>query len=147
MANAPGILALDGGDPREPSAQALGEAQTTVTHHDPRKLHDSSVTFEEYLHYAKISRADTRYEDPEHSYRFWQRRKTSSPIAAPDPAVISEKTSDEKAMSTGSREAAPQYMTITDDEYVTASRAIRTATWGSVFFLITTDILGPFSTP
>lgn len=37
-------------------------------------------------------------------------------------------------------------MTISDDEWVQASRAARTATWGAVFYLITTDILGPFST-
>jgi len=35
---------------------------------------------------------------------------------------------------------------ISDEEWVTASRAARTATWGAVFYLITTDILGPFST-
>ena len=35
---------------------------------------------------------------------------------------------------------------ITDQEWVNASRAARTATWGAVFYLITTDILGPFST-
>ena len=39
------------------------------------------------------------------------------------------------------------YSTVSDDEYVTASRAARSATWGAVFYLITTDILGPFSTP
>jgi len=41
---------------------------------------------------------------------------------------------------------APRYK-ITDEEYVQASRAVRTATWGAVSYLITTDILWPFSTP
>ncbi|KAI6839670.1 oligopeptide transporter protein [Hortaea werneckii] len=36
---------------------------------------------------------------------------------------------------------------ITEDEWYHAQRAVRTATWGSVFYLITTDILGPFSVP
>lgn len=36
---------------------------------------------------------------------------------------------------------------VTDAEWKRASRAIRTAGWGGVFYLITTDILGPFSTP
>ncbi|KAI6910556.1 oligopeptide transporter protein [Hortaea werneckii] len=36
---------------------------------------------------------------------------------------------------------------ITEDEWYRAQRAVRTATWGSVFYLITTDILGPFSVP
>lgn len=36
---------------------------------------------------------------------------------------------------------------VTAGEYRAASGALRTATWGSVFYLITTDILGPYSTP
>ena len=36
---------------------------------------------------------------------------------------------------------------ITDAEYKNASRAMRTAGWSSIFYLVTTDILGPFSTP
>ncbi|KAG2136558.1 transmembrane amino acid transporter protein-domain-containing protein [Suillus bovinus] len=36
---------------------------------------------------------------------------------------------------------------VTPGEYRAASGALRTATWGSVFYLITTDILGPYSTP
>jgi hypothetical protein len=35
-------------------------------------------------------------------------------------------------------------MTITDEEWTNASRALRTATRGAIFYLITTDILGPF---
>lgn len=35
---------------------------------------------------------------------------------------------------------------VSDEEWVQASRAARTATWSAVFYLITTDILGPFST-
>lgn len=38
-------------------------------------------------------------------------------------------------------------MRVSDAEYKNASRAIRTAGWSSVFYLVTTDILGPFSTP
>lgn len=36
---------------------------------------------------------------------------------------------------------------ISDDEWTNASRAMRTATWAAVFYLITTDILGPFNVP
>lgn len=36
---------------------------------------------------------------------------------------------------------------VSDAEWKNASRAIRTAGWTSVFYLITTDILGPFSVP
>jgi hypothetical protein len=37
--------------------------------------------------------------------------------------------------------------TVTDLEWRQASRAARTASWGSIFFLITTDILGPSGAP
>ncbi|KXL46487.1 MAG: hypothetical protein FE78DRAFT_146064 [Acidomyces sp. 'richmondensis'] len=36
---------------------------------------------------------------------------------------------------------------VSDEEWQVASRAARTATWGAIFYLITTDILGPFSVP
>lgn len=36
---------------------------------------------------------------------------------------------------------------ITDTEWTNASRALRVATWPAVFYLITTDILGPFGLP
>ena len=35
-------------------------------------------------------------------------------------------------------------MSITEAEWTNASRAFRTATWAACFYLITTDILGPF---
>lgn len=38
-------------------------------------------------------------------------------------------------------------MRVTDAEWKQSSRAIRTASWSACFYLITTDILGPFSVP
>jgi hypothetical protein len=38
-------------------------------------------------------------------------------------------------------------LAISDDEWTNASRAVRTATWAAIFYLITTDILGPFNVP
>jgi len=38
-------------------------------------------------------------------------------------------------------------VSVSVEEWSSASRALRTATWGAVFYLITTDILGPFSVP
>ena len=34
-----------------------------------------------------------------------------------------------------------------DEELITARRALRTASWAAIFYLITTDILGPFNAP
>jgi hypothetical protein len=36
---------------------------------------------------------------------------------------------------------------VSQEEWNTAARATRTATWSAVFYLITTDILGPGSVP
>lgn len=159
-----GTLALDGGDPRGDSVAGLGpraghNVDLAPTHSRIQKLHDPSVSFEEYLHFAKISRADTRYEDQDRSYNLFKRKAIVDYPAAMNETqgqgiTYSEKraegqVTDEKA-SGGDippHEGLPAYTTVSDDEYVTASRAARNATWGAVFYLITTDILGPYSTP
>ena len=154
-------------------AQVAGQPAPTAmsTGH---KLHDPNVSFEEYLYWAQVSRADERYEDPNHDYTFFGKviKKSRHPPAgsaadlptAPPAAAtkgenggvdFSEKGSgEEKDMAVEGAAAGrrgpsseQQHLPITDDEYVTASRALRTATWGAVFYLITTDILGPFSVP
>lgn len=39
------------------------------------------------------------------------------------------------------------YGAVTEAEWAQAQRAGRTASWGAIFYLITTDILGPYSAP
>lgn len=34
-----------------------------------------------------------------------------------------------------------------DEDLINARRALRTASWAAIFYLITTDILGPFNAP
>lgn len=153
MSGAPGILALEGGDPRRPSNVMVGEnlpPSVGTANGSPalrhEKLHDPSVTFEEYLYWAKISRADARYEHQDHSFKIWQSKSKRQASLAngnnrSELTHVGGETSDEKMVG-----GAPRY-NITDEEYIQASRAVRTATWGAIFYLITTDILGPFSTP
>lgn len=43
--------------------------------------------------------------------------------------------------------AEGEYLGVANSEWAQASRAARTASWGAVFYLITTDILGPSSVP
>jgi hypothetical protein len=40
-----------------------------------------------------------------------------------------------------------QRLDVSNNEWENASRALRTASWSAVFYLITTDILGPFNVP
>jgi hypothetical protein len=52
-------LALEGNDPRDPSHAILGDnepVETQLLHN----IHDPSVTFEEYIYYATITRAEEK---------------------------------------------------------------------------------------
>ena len=165
-------------DPREGRGSvdhATGDYSNRVLH----SLHDNKVTFEEYLHYAKMSRdEETRLYGPGSDFQggpgpaksFFMRtvaRKQSDARADPAKRLsISEAAfggkdgafpSDNKETSFAGKETSVEgngaaahgdtdRWEITDQEWVNASRAARTATWGAVFYLITTDILGPFST-
>jgi hypothetical protein len=103
--------------------------------------HDPSVTFYEYKYYAEITRAEQEAGNvPSTGSGGHGILLTTAGASAGD-----EKTSDRE----GSQEALPaaNRHVVSDDEWVTASRAIRTATWLNVFYLITTDILGPYGVP
>lgn len=155
MAGNPGALALDGGDPRRPDGAGIGEVHTNYTVGTGHTLHDSSVSFEEYLYYAQESRANAEYENPDHSYTFfgkvikkgkYHKGAQQLPTANGSSSGVVEKESDGNEKQTG-ESGRPAAYPIKDEDYLLASRAGRTATWGAVFYLITTDILGPFSTP
>ncbi|KAI0096145.1 transmembrane amino acid transporter protein-domain-containing protein [Nemania sp. FL0031] len=98
-----------------------------------RKVHDSSVTFEEYYFYAQRTREEQQlYESPQWQWRtvFSSRKKAADAI-------------EEEQNHNGPSDNR----SVTDEEWANASRAFRTASWGAVFYLITTDILGPFAVP
>lgn len=162
-----------GGDTQDKTHEATPEAGTepAVEVHQPvstgHKHHDNSVSFEEYVYWAKISRADERFEDPVHDYTLFGKvlKKSRHPPAtieleqtnATSGTAAQAIATGEKALEAGGHRSGSdeklsgrkgsRMLTITDDEYVNASRAVRTATWGAVFYLITTDILGPFAVP
>ncbi len=142
-------MALDGGDPRIGSSTrtALGESYP-ITRSVIHNLHDSSVSFEEYMHYAAITRADDRTSVPVHTDNVYSVSglKSLNPFAKKTQAIATEVEVNEKG-TTSVSPIRTQPFTIAEEDYVQASRAVRTATWGAVFFLITTDILGPFTTP
>ncbi|KAG1734875.1 transmembrane amino acid transporter protein-domain-containing protein [Suillus paluster] len=101
---------------------------------------------ETYMYFAKIQRdrealsAKNDAEGGNWISRTFKRSQESdhhSVVSAPDP--------DEKRGAASTEEGGGSL--VTPGEYRAASGALRTATWGSVFYLITTDILGPYSTP
>ena len=141
----------------------------------------SSISFEEYLHWAQISRADERYEDPSRNYVLFGRnirrprpsrsqqlqsesstryieqplRSHGSEARSNNECENNSPLTDKQCMAdssnlpktTQTQESDPRQMTISNEEYVKASRAVRTASWSAVFYLLTMDILGPFSVP
>ncbi|KAI3541723.1 transmembrane amino acid transporter [Colletotrichum abscissum] len=144
------------------------DGQTFYTMEPPAViLHDPNVTFEEYLYWAEVTRAEEklanerylhsrgpltlksvvkdRFRKGDEHVRFQGGSEGSGNEDVG--AGVGEKQngigSDKALQSAESRDGG----VVTLEEWKTASRAVRTAGWGAVFYLITTDILGPFSTP
>ena len=147
-------------DPRE-GRTSVSEATGSYPDRILKTLHDPNVTFEEYLHYAKISRADeARLYGPGSNWQessgpvktFFMKNVARKQVAERERPVarlsISEAVIGGKHEPMDEKGNSPQgsgNWEVSDSEWVNASRAARLATWSAVFYLITTDILGPFS--
>ena len=147
-------LAGEGGDPRLAHNDSLINAEE-----DHR--HERDISFEEYFYYASITRAEEKIADEEYrrirgprsfantiTGRFSKGGDhvvAQSQLTADESRVPNEKNGElnEKNGEPTGDVVAPQY----SSELKQASRAMRTASWGSIFYLITTDILGPFTCP
>ncbi|KAI9701652.1 MAG: hypothetical protein M1820_006423 [Bogoriella megaspora] len=105
-----------------------------------RKLHDSAVKFEEYYYYAQKTRAleldDSNLQDKRGFREVLLHRQSHKHDESPD--------SSGKDVATVNIAKQSNRLEITDEEWSKASRLLRTATWGACFYLITTDILGPY---
>lgn len=152
-------------DPRlsvEPDA--IGSKEYEVHHHGnhshgpaqlPTKLYDRNVTFGEYHYYAQREREYERGIAPKTNVatglatvvigKTFKRKERAEHMAVRTGSV----SAAAGTTTTGEKATAPSGLAgvVSDEEWHTASRAARTATWGAVFYLITTDILGPFSVP
>lgn len=147
-------------DPRlSVEADAIGSKEFDSHHNavnplQPKtRLFDPSITFEEYHYYAKLEREYERAAiapktTPATGFakvligKTFKKKEREEALAARTGSVsVAAPTADEKNVT-----GANQYG-VSDEEWHTAARAARTATWGAVFYLITTDILGPYSVP
>ena len=151
MAGQVGTLSLDGGDPRTNSSAGIGTSDVRASPSQLQTAFNPDVTFEEYLYHAEITRADTFSESLESNptsfiSRGWKFRRSTPTQDGTDHqhenVSLPEKEKDPGRVT----KSSPELLHVSDEEYVRASRALRTATWGAVFYLITTDILGPYST-
>ena len=132
----PANIALEG-DPRlslHEKDNVVAQA-TTNPQNQARNLHDPAVTFDEYMYYAKETRAE---EAQQYKPSFKERSLISMIIPSKADGGVQQVTHDPK-------EENPAV--VSDIEWDNASRALRTASRGAVFYLITTDILGPFGLP
>jgi hypothetical protein len=106
---------------------------------------DSVVTIEEYMYWASISRHEESMLP-----------KTQGPVAK---LLGSSKSSAAVQQSHDARNdlsmtemkdvkaAPPTAEIVSDGEWDQAQRAARTAGWAAIFYLITTDVLGPYTVP
>lgn len=157
----PAALALEGNDPRDPAHPVVGDnepVETQLLHNS----HDPTVTFEEYNYYATITRAEEKIANeryvaaagPKSIKSIIKNRfsKGYQESATPDSPMTNNNSDGEKT-ELGEKGDTDVVSTrrnlggVSDSEWRSASRAVRTAGWSSVFYLITTDILGPFSVP
>lgn len=88
------------------------------------------------------SESATKYDEALHENGRGEGQKQREQDSVPVDPESREKThpSEEKLPDQGR-------IPITDEEWSRTSRAVRTASWSAVFYLLTMDILGPFSAP
>lgn len=126
-----------GQDPYDaPKANIEKVGQDTFSSYDPPT---ANVEFEDYLYFAAVQR---REED--------LANLPISEIEKADKSNWFNRLSEHKGPNVNVNvQAIDNPIPPTQDELEreNASRALRLASWASVFYLITTDILGPFNAP
>ncbi|KAJ7850369.1 putative amino acid transporter [Mycena leptocephala] len=140
----PANFALDGGDPRlhqsehekvdEKGDMSMTKSSPTpgaVSPHARGGPNDPNVTFEEYYYYAQQTRAE----------------EAAQPVTGRETTWLSLVFPSKSDGGVVKHEPSSGNGLISDAEWADASRALRTATRGAAFYLITTDILGPFGLP
>lgn len=119
---------------------------STIIKPQHRPLHDPEVTFEEYHYYAlKTREAENNLPPDGPTTSIWKALFTGAGQPEEDDAEVSppEGRRPSKVSSVNLANRANR-IEITDEEWINASRMMRTATWGACFYLITTDVLGPY---
>jgi hypothetical protein len=105
-----------------------------------RQLYDRSVSIEEYLYYAERTRADQDLTS-----------EVNNNAKIPLYKVIFPSKSNvielDENMANVNTNIASQRAMISDEEWTNASKALRNATAMAIFYLLTTDVLGPFGLP
>lgn len=126
----------------------VAQTPTYINEKSEKKDHDSlreysspdpnapqgPTVFEDYLHYAAKQRLEEDLRlgiTPQESTSWFSR------LSSHKGPNVNVKVAEVRDLP----------MTVLQEEDARASRALRLAGWMSIFYLITTDILGPFSAP
>ncbi|TVY42532.1 N amino acid transport system protein [Lachnellula subtilissima] len=147
-------LALEA-DPRNPDHPVVAAGKHPIETELLKASHDHTVTFEEYAYYAAFTRAEEKEANERHVAAAGPKTIKSVIMSRFSKGTQEPTNTPPESLSTGEKNGLDEKtMTpdrnlgnVTDSEWKNASRAVRTAGWSSVFYLITTDILGPFSVP
>jgi hypothetical protein len=113
--------------------------------------YDTKFSLEEYMYCAEISRSleSTMKTDPHPVETFVRQAFRGGPIEPETPIVAAPPIINEKDAKSAvdDVQTGDTYAVVSQKEWDQASRACRTATWSAVFYLVTTDIMGPYSVP
>jgi hypothetical protein len=132
-----------GSDKEEYSSGPEDGTVSAVVKPQHRPMYDSSVTIEEYMYYAEKARAEEdelKATAPPSTWKDYIRPSKAEPrrLEGEQPSGTEVKN------ASGSGDNESHRLEITDLEWTNASRALRSASAAACFYLITTDILGPF---
>lgn len=136
----PAPVGMDMTDPRLSVSEEKPVREALAYGPQYRKLYDPDVTFDEYHHYAKICRAEEDAMVDAEGRPWWT-------VIFPSKSTKGTQPIDDKVRRVSISANPEDRSAVTAEEWASASKALRHATAASVFYLITTDILGPFGLP
>ncbi|CAI7635188.1 hypothetical protein N7533_004642 [Penicillium manginii] len=114
---------------------------------------DTSINFESYHYWAKRSREVEKNMRTDNvglaslGSVIMGKKSKESPPSTPAATTANEKSGTPEPSNQTVNSDTSDSWGVTESEWEQAQRAGRTATWGSIFYLITTDILGPTNVP
>jgi len=139
-------------DVREPDMDPVSASAQALDAHGHNIYLDSSISFEAYHFWAERAREEEKHFETESVATQFkklfsrEKKQQQQQLVLPDdsaPIATAEKDGSSPAPDKDSEAR----FGITAGEWEHANRAARTATWTTIFYLITTDILGPYAVP
>jgi hypothetical protein len=141
---------------QEQTAPVSEEVSPPVSYGTESIYLDTRITFENYAYWANRSReVEKSLSAVDAGYSglgslLLGNKAATIPSRSQKVLVMTDnakKKSDLPATDETTTTNASDGCGITESEWEQAQRAVRTATWGSIFYLIATDLLGPNSVP